>query len=95
MYKSKHFCQDGNVIDNVLSTGNSSFLTLQGMTGENGSYACRLSNSLHESYKYFAVNFAEESPMQTIIISVVVVLAVVLIGTIGMSIKFYHDKVYV
>ena len=63
------------------------------MTGENGTYACRLRNSLHERYKYFAVNFAEESQLQTNIISIVVISVVVLIITIGTSIKFYHDKV--
>jgi hypothetical protein len=71
-----------------------SFLTLHGISGENGTYACRLNNSRHETFKYFTVKFAEESQLSTIIISVVIVLAVVLIAAIGLSIKLYHDKVF-
>jgi hypothetical protein len=69
-----------------------SFLTLHGIPGENGTYACRLSNSRHETFKHFTVKFAEDQ-LPTIIISVVIVLAVVLIAAIGISIKFYRDKV--
>jgi hypothetical protein len=71
-----------------------SSLNLHGRPGENGTYACRLHNSRHETFKYFTVKFAEESQLSTIIISVVIVLAVVLIAAIGLSIKLYRDKVY-
>jgi hypothetical protein len=71
-----------------------SSLNLHGRPGENGTYACRLNNSRHETFKYFTVKFAEESQLSTIIISVVIVLAVVLIAAIGLSIKLYRDKVY-
>ncbi len=93
--------QDGIVVsgnDISLPTSNLSFLTLHGMPGENGTYACRLNNSRHETFKYFTVKFDEErkekSQLSTIIISVVVVLVVVLIAAIGLSIKLYRDKVF-
>jgi hypothetical protein len=79
-----------------VSTDNSSFLSLKGNASENGTYACRLSNSLHESFKYFRVDFSGESQLFNIIISVVmIVLAVILIAAIGISIKFYRDKVVI
>ncbi|XP_046637844.1 vascular endothelial growth factor receptor 1-like isoform X2 [Daphnia pulicaria] len=86
--------KDGIVIpeDKVLPNGNLSSLNLHGRPGENGTYACRLNNSRHETFKYFTVKFAEESQLSTIIISVVIVLAVVLIAAIGLSIKLYRDK---
>ncbi len=67
---------------------------MHGRPGENGTYACLLSNSRHETFKYFTVKFAEESQLSAIIISVVIVLAVVLIAAIGLSIKLYRDKVF-
>jgi hypothetical protein len=78
----------------MLSGGNKSSLNLHGIPGENGTYACRLHNSRHETFKYFTVKFAEESQLSTIIISVVIVLAVVLVAAIGLSIKLYRDKVF-
>lgn len=90
--------QDGIVLtgnDIVSPRGNLSFLNLHGIAGENGTYACRLNNSRHESFKYFTVKFAEESQLSTVIISVVIFLAVVLIAAIGLSIKLYRDKVYI
>jgi hypothetical protein len=68
-------------------------LKLHGIPGENGTYACRLNNSRHETFKYFMVEFAEDQ-LSTIIISVFILSAVVLIAAIGISIKLYRDKVY-
>ncbi|XP_057369372.1 vascular endothelial growth factor receptor 1-like isoform X2 [Daphnia carinata] len=76
----------------ILSTGNSTVLTLRGTTGENGSYACQLSNSVAESYKYFDVKFADESQISIALISTVVVVVVILIVTLGTGIKLYQDK---
>ncbi|XP_046457028.1 vascular endothelial growth factor receptor 1-like isoform X1 [Daphnia pulex] len=87
--------KDGIIVsgnDITSTTSNLSFLTLHGIPGENGTYACRLNNSQHETFKYFTVKFAEESQLSAIIISVVIVLAVVLIAAIGLSIKLYRDK---
>jgi hypothetical protein len=68
-------------------------LKLHGRPGENGTYACRLNNSRHETFKFFAVKFAEEVQLSTVIISIVIVSAIVLIAAIGLSIKLYRDKV--
>ncbi|XP_046456193.1 vascular endothelial growth factor receptor kdr-like [Daphnia pulex] len=80
--------------NNVLQSGNLSSLNLHGRPGENGTYACRLQNSRHETFKFFAVKFAEESQLSTIVISVIIVLAVVLIAAIGLSIKLYREKIF-
>ena len=68
-------------------------LKLHGIPSENGTYACRLSNSRHETFKFFTVKFAEESQLSTVIIIIVIISAVVLIAAIGLSIKLYRDKV--
>ncbi|XP_046456190.1 vascular endothelial growth factor receptor 2-like [Daphnia pulex] len=78
--------------DDILSSGNSSVLKLHGIPGENGTYACRLHNSRHETFKFFTVKFAEESQLSTVIIIIVIISAVVLIAAISLSIKLYRDK---
>jgi hypothetical protein len=69
-------------------------LKLHGIPGENGTYACRLNNSRHETFKFFTVKFAEESQLSTVIIIIVIISAVVLIAAISLSIKLYRDKVF-
>lgn len=88
--------QDGQILAQnrlILSTGNSTVLTLQGTTGDNGSYACRLSNSITQSYKYFDVKFIDESQMSIALVSTVSVVVVILIVMLGTGIKLYQDKV--
>lgn len=88
--------QDGQILAQnrlILSTGNSTVLTLQGTTGDNGSYACRLSNSITQSYKYFDVKFTDESQMSIALVSTVSVVVVILIVMLGTGIKLYQDKV--
>ncbi|KAI9559362.1 hypothetical protein GHT06_016151 [Daphnia sinensis] len=87
--------KDGQILERnrlILSTGNSTVLTLQGAAGDNGSYACRLSNSLTESYKYFDVKFTDESQMSIALVSTGAVAVLVLIVTLVTGIKLYHDK---
>ncbi|XP_046638612.1 vascular endothelial growth factor receptor kdr-like [Daphnia pulicaria] len=85
--------KDGIVIpgNDIIASDNSSVLKLYGRPGENGTYACRLNNSRHETFKYFTVQFAEESQLSTVII---IVSAIVVIAAIGLSIKLYRDKIF-
>uniref|UniRef100_A0A0P5KX94 receptor protein-tyrosine kinase n=1 Tax=Daphnia magna TaxID=35525 RepID=A0A0P5KX94_9CRUS len=87
--------KDGQILAQnrlILSTGNSTVLTLQGTTGDNGSYACRLSNNITQSYKYFDVKFTDESQMSIALVSTVSVVVVILIVMLGTGIKLYQDK---
>ncbi|KAI9559363.1 hypothetical protein GHT06_016152 [Daphnia sinensis] len=80
--------------DEVYSSGNVTVLTLQGTEEEVGSYACRWSNYLGQSFKNFTVTFAEEPDAvgNTVVIAVGTLTAVITLAAILIGIRLYFDK---
>lgn len=70
-------------------------LTLQGTEEEVGSYACRWSNYLGQSFKNFTVTFAEEPDDigNTVVIAVGTLTVVIILASILIGIRLYLDKV--
>lgn len=81
--------------DEVYSSGNATVLTLQGTEEEVGSYACRWSNYLGQSFKNFTVTFAEEPDDigNTVVIAVGTLTVVIILASILIGIRLYFDKV--
>ncbi|XP_032784031.2 vascular endothelial growth factor receptor 2 [Daphnia magna] len=80
--------------DEVYSSGNATVLTLQGTEEEVGSYACRWSNYLGQSFKNFTVTFAEEPDDigNTVVIAVGTLTVVIILASILIGIRLYLDK---